>query len=69
MKKQYIEKAMKLDLQKERQQGKEKEEWNGLAEGKVETKNEIAKKMKNKGMDIETIVELTGLTNEEIEKL
>ena len=37
--------------------------------GKAETKNEIAKKMKDKGMDTETIVELTGLEKEEIEKL
>ena len=61
MKKQYIEKATKLDLQKVGQQEKKN--------GKAETKNEIAKKMKDKGMDTETIVELTGLTKEEIEKL
>ena len=65
MKKQYIEKETKLALQKEK--------WNGLEEGEKKgiskEKNEIAKKMKNKGMDTETIVELTGLTKEEIEKL
>ena len=65
MKKQYIEKVMKLDLQKAGQQEKK----NGIIEGKAERNNEIAKKMKDKGMDIETIVELTGLTREEIEKL
>ena len=37
--------------------------------GKNEAKTEIAKKMKNKNMPIEEIVELTGLTKEEIEKI
>ena len=41
----------------------------GRTEGKTEAKNEIAKKMKAKNMSIEEIVELTGLTKEEIEKL
>ena len=38
-------------------------------EGKQEEKEEIAKKLINKGMSIEEIVEITGLTKEEIEKL
>jgi predicted transposase/invertase (TIGR01784 family) len=37
--------------------------------GKKETQTKIAKKMKNKNMPIEEIVELTGLTKEEVEKL
>ena len=37
----------------------------GLAEGK----NEIAKKMKEKGISIELIVETTGLSKEEVEAL
>ena len=45
----------------------------GFAEGEkqgiAKRNNEIAKKMKDKGMGTETIVELTGLTKEEIEKL
>ena len=65
MKKQYIEKATKLDLQKEK--------WNGLEEGEKKgiskEKNEIAKKMKEEGLDVEIIVKVTGLTKEEIEKL
>ena len=52
---------MKLDLQKEGQQEK--------PNGKAETKNEIAKKMKEAGADMEFIVKVTGLTKEEIEKL
>ncbi len=37
--------------------------------GKEEQKKEMAKKMKNKGIDINTIIEITGLTKEEIGKL
>ena len=37
----------------------------GLAEGK----NEIAKKMKEKGISIELIVETTGLSKEEVDAL
>ena len=38
-------------------------------QGKKETQIEVARKMKSKNMDIDTIIELTGLTKEEIEKL
>ena len=65
MKKQYIEKATKLDLQKAGQQ----EKPNGLVEGEKKGKNEIAKKMKEEGLNVEIIVKVTGLTKEEIEKL
>ena len=41
----------------------------GYKEGKEEGKKEIAKKMKEKGTDIKYIKEITGLTEEEIEKL
>ena len=41
----------------------------GIAEGIAEGKKAIAKKMKEKGTDINTIVEITGLTKEEIEEL
>lgn len=41
----------------------------GKAEGKIETKQEIAKKMLVKKIDINTIIEVTGLTKDEIEKL
>ena len=37
--------------------------------GFVEGKKEIAKKMKQKNISIDEIVELTGLSKEEIEKL
>jgi len=47
----------------------EDREEKGKAEGEIKTKIEIAKKMKAKNMPIEEIIELTGLTKEEIEKL
>ena len=37
--------------------------------GIAESKLEIAKKLKAKGMDISDISEITGLSKEEIEKL
>ena len=37
--------------------------------GKQNEKVEIARKMKEKNMDVQTIMELTGLTEEEIDKL
>ena len=41
----------------------------GLARGAAQEKREIAKSMKDKGMEITMIVELTGLTPEEIKAL
>ena len=41
----------------------------GLEEGKTEERKEIAKKMKEKGTDITYIIEITGLTEEEIKAL
>lgn len=38
----------------------------GYREGKEESKIEKVKKMKEKNIDISTIVELTGLTEEQI---
>ena len=41
----------------------------GEAKGKAERNKEIAKKMKEKGTDIKFIIEVTGLSKEEIDKL
>ncbi len=41
----------------------------GLEEGKKQNKKEIAKKMKEKGVEVEFIQEVTGLTKEEINAL
>ena len=40
----------------------------GLKEGLEQGKIEIAKKLKQKGMSVEEIIEITGLTKEEIEE-
>ena len=45
----------------------------GIAEGEVigttKSKKEIAKKLKDMGISIERIIEATGLSKEEVEKL
>ena len=41
----------------------------GRAEGRVEEKLENARRMKSKGYPLDDIVDITGLTIEEIEKL
>ena len=41
----------------------------GYREGKEESKMEIAKKMKEKNIDISTIAELTGLTEEQVRRI
>ena len=52
-----------------RNEGKEEGKEEGKKEGKEERSIEIAKKMKDKNKEIEEIIELTGLSKEEIEKL
>lgn len=49
--------------------GKEEGREEGRVEGIVEGKIQIAKKMLEKNLDIELIMETTGLTKEEIEKV
>ena len=41
----------------------------GLEQGRAEGHKEIAKKLKEKGLSIDFIIEITNLTKEEIEKL
>ena len=41
----------------------------GKIEGKIEEKVAIAKKLKRKGMDTKTIIEVTGLSKEKVENL
>lgn len=41
----------------------------GKIEGKIEEKVVIAKKLKRKGMDTKTIIEVTGLSKEKVENL
>lgn len=63
--KQGKKEGMKRGKEKGLKQGKEE----GLKQGKEEGLKEIAKRMRNKGINIEEIMELTKLSKEEIEKL
>ena len=49
--------------------GLEQGKKEGIEQGKAEQQKEIAKKMLDKNIPIDTIVEVTGLSKEEIEKL
>ena len=51
------------------ERGIEKGIEKGLDEGSKKEKEKIAKKMKDKKIDIKEIIEITGLSKEEIEKL
>ena len=60
-----VEERRAFDMEDMRLTGKDE----GIAEGKKKQQLEIAKKMINKGMDLSTISELTGLSIEEIKEL
>ena len=51
------------------EEGEAKGRAEGRAEGEAKKQNEIAKKMKDEGAEIEFIVRVTGLTKEEVEAL
>ena len=52
-----------------REEGREEGRKEGRAEGAKQKSFDIAKRMLEKGIDIETILELTGLTAEEVSML
>ena len=58
-----------LNIKEATKVGKESGLQEGLQQGAQNEKKEIAKKMKQKGISIEEIIEITGLSKEEIEKL
>ena len=60
-----IEYARETGREEGRQEGREE----GRAEGAKQKSFDIAKRMLEKGIDIETISELTGLTEKEISEL
>ncbi|HPO49656.1 MAG TPA: hypothetical protein PLO89_04960, partial [Spirochaetota bacterium] len=64
-----IEKGEKIGIEKGEKIGIEKGEKIGIEKGKTEGKYETAKKMKQKGFDTKTISDITGLNENEIEKL
>ena len=61
--------ARRKGLAEGKSEGKAQGRAQGRAEGKAEEKKEIAKKMKEKGLSIELIQEITNLSLEEIESL
>ncbi len=62
--------AREIDIiESEREDAREEAIALGKAEGKMEEKIETAKKMKSKGLNIEFIMEMTGLSREEIDNL
>ena len=56
-------------LEKGLKEGREEGIKEGIIEGEANKAIEIAKKLKGKNINIETISETTGLTKEEIEKI
>ena len=63
------EEGLKEGHKKGHKEGKEEGLKEGRAEGVKQNSFDIAKRMLEKGIDIETISELTGLTEKEISEL
>ncbi len=68
-KKEGMEQGKKEGMEQGKKEGMEQGKKEGIEHGKAEEKLSIAKKLKQSGMDIKQISEITGLTEEEIEKL
>ena len=70
---QGLEEGKAQGLQEGKAQGLEEGKAQGLQEGKAQgmqqSKIEIAKKMLSKGMSLDLVVEMTGLSEEEIKTL
>ncbi len=64
-----LKEGHKKGHKKGHEEGKEEGLKEGRAEGVKQTSFDIAKRMLEKGIDIETISELTGLTEKEISEL
>ena len=63
------EEGHKVGKEEGLKEGKEEGKEEGRAEGVKQNSFDIAKRMLEKGIDIETISELTGLTAEEVSSL
>ena len=62
-------KGLAKGMKKGIRQGIDKGMEEGLKQGTRQEKEKIAKQMKNKNMDKNLIIELTGLTEDEIDKI
>ena len=64
-----IEYARETGREEGREEGHKKGHAEGREEGAKQNSFDIAKRMLEKGIDIETISELTGLTEEDVSRL
>ena len=64
-----FQKGMEEGMEKGRAEGKEEGRAEGIEEGMSQQSLEIARKMLAKGMDEASIMDMTGLTSEEIKLL
>jgi flagellar biosynthesis/type III secretory pathway protein FliH len=64
-----VEEAKEEGIEQGRTEGLEQGRTEGLAEGEASKALEMAKALKDKGVDIDIIAETSGLSAEEIEKL
>ena len=67
--KQGMEKGMKQGMEKGMKQGMEKGMKQGMEKGLEQRSLEIAKKMLAKGMDAASVMEITGLSAEQMQQL
>ena len=64
-----VEKGKQEGMEQGKQAGLEEELMKGKLEGKLEGLYQTATNMKKSGIDLQTIVDCTGLSMEEVEKL
>ena len=62
------EKGAQEGIEKGKKEGIEQGKKEGIEQGKKQAQKEIARKMKEQKIDIKTIMKITGLTEEEIQK-
>ena len=60
---------MKGEWKQASKHGEEKGKADGIQQGRTEGKKTMIKAMHKKGIKIEEIIEISGLTHEEIEKI
>ena len=68
-KKEGLKRGKEEGLKQGKEDGLKQGKEEGLKQGKEEGLKEIAKRMRNKGINIEELMELTKLSKEDIEKL
>ena len=64
-----VKNSIDTALEKGREEGREEGRAEGRAEGRVEGVIQVAKKLLESGMDVDTIMKMTDLSKSEIEKL